>query len=103
MRRLLDPVRPEYEVVNDSLKGEDAVMVLMLESHSLPGVPNLPQNDEEDGVPDCRIQLRGETTVPKIVKGGRWVNANPLPYPLREWAVDEYVRACLTIEPATWT
>ena len=52
VRRLHDPVRPENEVVDDSLKGEDVVVVLLLESHSIPGVPNLPQNDKEDGVPD---------------------------------------------------
>ena len=36
MRRLLHPVCPGYEVVNHSRKREDAVMVLLLESHSLP-------------------------------------------------------------------
>ena len=49
---LLDPVRPEYEVVDDSLEGEDVVVTLLLESHSVRGIPNIPQYDEEDGVPN---------------------------------------------------
>ena len=57
MLRLLDPVRPEYEVVDDSLEGEDVVVTLLLESHSVSGIPNLPSDDEEEGVPDYHIQL----------------------------------------------
>ena len=52
VRRFLHPVRPEYEIVDDSLKGEDVVLVLLLESRSVSRVPHFPQDDEEDGVSD---------------------------------------------------
>ena len=53
----LHPVRPEHEIINDSLKGEGTAMILLLEGHSISGIPDLPQNNEEDGVPDYRIHL----------------------------------------------
>ena len=42
MRRFLHPVRPEHKVINDSLEGEDVVVVLLLESHGVSGVQYFP-------------------------------------------------------------
>lgn len=46
MFRFLHPVRPECDVVNDSPKGEDVVLVLLFKSHGDSGIQKFLEDNE---------------------------------------------------------
>ena len=79
------------------------MVTLLLECHSVPGVPYFPENNEEDGVPYDHVDLWWQTAAPKIrdtLIGGKF---KPLPDALSKRTVDKDVRVVFAIEPASWT